>query len=195
MRSIRIYLPCCFFFAAVLSLVIACQQAPEIPAIPEDYRTWRQTTDIVFNYPIPGHEDHFRRIYINPRGEKFTTTQKNNRTFCEFPEGTIIIKEIYAGLDEPGPQELPILLTVMIKDPGHPESRGGWVWLSQNYDTKETNTINYEFCVDCHTNANESHPYGDKNPNQEFRDYVFFPPGHSDSQQQNSSSSPTEYGY
>jgi hypothetical protein len=35
--------------------------------------------------------------------------------------------------------------------------------------------IDYEFCYDCHANANEPHPYGDRNPHGEFRDYVFFP--------------------
>ncbi len=33
------------------------------------------------------------------------------------------------------------------------------------------------FCITCHANANEKHPYGDKNPNEEFRDYVYFVPG------------------
>jgi hypothetical protein len=33
------------------------------------------------------------------------------------------------------------------------------------------------FCVTCHANANEKHPYGDRNPREEFRDYVFFVPG------------------
>jgi len=39
---------------------------------------------------------------------------------------------------------------------------------------KET-VITEEFCITCHGNANESHPYGDKNPNNEYRDYLFFP--------------------
>lgn len=32
------------------------------------------------------------------------------------------------------------------------------------------------FCVTCHTNANEGHPHFDKNKNLEFRDYVYFVP-------------------
>lgn len=176
MRSMNVFLLLWLYAVGILMGINACQRAPDTPAIPEDYRTWRQTTDIVLDYPVPGHEDHFRKIYINPLGENFTVVQKNNRSFCEFPEGTIIVKEIYTSLKAPAPQTLPVLLTVMIKDADHPKSRGGWLWLSQNYTTKETHVIDYEFCVDCHANANERHPYGDKNPDEEFRDYVYFPP-------------------
>jgi hypothetical protein len=189
-----VFLVMCAYTVGVLIGISACEQAPEIPAIPEDYRTWRQTTDIVFDYPVPGHEDHFRKIYINPLGENFTIVEKNNRSYCEFPEGTIIVKEIYANLNVPAPQTLPVLLAVMIKNSAHPEARSGWLWLSQNYDTKETNIIDYEFCVDCHANANERHPYGDKNPDEEFRDFVFFPPQHAPSQEK-SPSAPYPSGY
>jgi len=175
--------------------MVACQQTPQVPDIPEDYRTWHLTTDIVLDYPVPGHENHFRKIYINPHGEGFKITQKNNRAYCEFPEGTIIVKEIYGGTTTPAPQDLPVLLTVMIKDPEHPESRGGWVWLSQNYETKETHVIDYEFCVDCHANANEQHPYGDGNPDQEFRDYVYFTPGQTVPPQDSSSNDRNPDGY
>lgn len=167
-----------FPIAIGLAIAAACQQTVDIPDIPPDYRAWARSTEAVLDYPVPGHEDHFRKIYLNGLGEQMTITQKNNRGYCEYPEGTIIVKEIYAGLSAPAPQEDPILLTVMIKDGDHPQARGGWVWLSQNYDTGETHVIDYDLCVDCHANANEQHPYGDGNPAQEFRDYVYFPPGH-----------------
>ncbi len=195
MRSIRTCILVCLYGAAVLSIAFACRKSPAIPEIPEDYRNWNLATDTLLNYSIPGHEDHFRRMYINPSGERFNIIQKNGRAYYEFPEGTVIVKEIYAGLEEPASQELPILLTVMMKASEHPESRGGWLWLSQNYETKETHVIDYEYCVDCHANANESHPYGDKNPDNEFRDYVYFPPGQPDSQPQNASSGSEDDGY
>jgi len=176
MRSMRSYMSACLYIAAALSIISACRQSPEIPEIPADYGNWNVATETLLNYPVPGHEDHFRRIYISPSGEKINVTSKNGRVYCEFPEGAVIVKEIYMGLEEPTSQERPILLTVMIKDSDHPESRNGWVWLSQNYTTKETHLIDYEYCADCHANANESHPYGDKNPDNEFRDYVYFPP-------------------
>jgi hypothetical protein len=37
---------------------------------------------------------------------------------------------------------------------------------------KKSETISdSELCFDCHCNANEPHPCGDKNPWSEFRDY------------------------
>jgi len=33
------------------------------------------------------------------------------------------------------------------------------------------------FCITCHANANEKQSYGDGNPAEEFRDYVYFVPG------------------
>jgi hypothetical protein len=167
-----------FIGFSLLIGIAACRKEPGIPAIPEDYRTWDRTTHLVLDYPIPGHENHFRQIYINALGEQLQITKRNNRRVCEFPEGTIIVKEIYSDLNTPGAQESPVLLTVMIKAPRHPKARGGWLWVSQDYATKETHLIDYEFCVDCHANANEQHVYGDRNPDNEFRDYVFFLPGH-----------------
>lgn len=195
MKPWRPYILIGMYVSVGLGMIIACQQAPDIPTIPTDYRSWRMTTETALNYPVPGHEDHFRKIYINPTGEKFTRTVTNNRVFCKFPEGTIIIKEIYAGLEEPGSQENPVTLTVMMKDAEHPEARGGWVWLAQNYATKETNVLDYELCVDCHANANERHPYGDGNPDQEFRDYVYFPPVQSASPPQHTPSASEGYTY
>ena len=163
----------------LITALIACHQPPQVPEIPADYSTWNTTTDIVLDYPIPGHESHFRKIYINPLGETVRITKTANRTICNFPEGTIIVKEIYDSLDPPHEHQAPDLLTVMIKNSEHPQSRGGWLWLSQDYETKKIHIIDYEFCVDCHTNANERHRYGDGNPEAEFRDYVYFIPGQS----------------
>ncbi len=154
----------------------ACQQQKPSKLTPEDYRAWNKTTETVLNYPIPGHENHFRLIYINDIGNRVQATEKNGRIFHEYPEGTIIVKEIYLGLESPKEGEEPITLTTMIKDSQHPKSRGGWLWLAVTYATREEEIIDYEFCVDCHANANEAHPYGDKNPNNDYRDYVYFPP-------------------
>jgi hypothetical protein len=162
----------------ILSLTVfaSCQPKEQSPLIPDEYRSWNTTTDIVLDYPIPGHENHFRVIYINAVGEQVQPTQKNNRIVYDYPEGTIVVKEIYDGLEPPADGEEPVLLNAMIKAPQHAESRGGWIWIVKNYATKEERVIDYEFCVDCHANANERHPYGDENPDEEFRDYVYFPP-------------------
>lgn len=64
----------------------------------------------------------------------------------------------------------------MIKDSQHSHALSGWVWLVTTLETGEEQIFDYNVCVDCHASANESHPYGDKNPNADFRDFVFFPP-------------------
>lgn len=176
MRNMRLYGTTLFLMAGVIGLA-TCQKAPDIPSIPADYRSWRQTTNIPLNYPIPGHESHFRRIFINATGEQVQRSEKNGRAFYEFPEGTMIVKEIYDGLDTPQPNALPVLLDMMFKQPQHPQARGGWVWAVKNVQTGETRIFGQELCVDCHANANERHPYGDRNPNEEFRDYTYFLPG------------------
>ena len=64
----------------------------------------------------------------------------------------------------------------MIKAPGDERASADWIWLVKNPDTGEEEIMaKSEFCVNCHSSANNEHPYGDLNGNNEFRDYVFFP--------------------
>jgi hypothetical protein len=138
------------------------------------YRRWEQPVREILGYPIPGHEDNRRRIFINPRGTEARVDRKNNRRYWEYPEGTIIIKEVIAGL-QGSDSDYPFQLTAMIKAPGDPQSRGEWLWVAKTVDGGEETVVDWEFCFDCHANANEGHPYGDGNPANEFRDYVFLP--------------------
>ncbi|MBD3304940.1 hypothetical protein GF339_01150 [candidate division KSB3 bacterium] len=155
---------------------VGCQKQEEVPAIPAEYRDWTITNDIALDYPIPGHEDNCRVIYINPTGEQVQPTEHQGRVVYDYPEGTIIVKEVYEGLEEPEEGEEPMSLTVMIKAPQHPQSRAGWLWIVTSSASGQQQIIERDFCVDCHANANESHPYADKNVSNEFRDYVYFPP-------------------
>jgi hypothetical protein len=166
------------FATMIMSFVVfaSCRKKEKVPLVPDDYRSWNKTIDEVLDYPIPGHESNCRIIYINATGEQVQPTKKNNRVFYDYPEGTIIVKEIYAGLKPPKEDEIPEKLTVMIKDAQHPNSRNGWLWIVKDVKTGEETIIDYEFCVECHANANEPHPYGDKNPNGDFRDYAYFLP-------------------
>lgn len=161
---------------SVLIGLAACRLNRQSDLVPAEYRSWQQTTNVLLNYPVPGHESHFRKIFINPVGLNVRNAKKNQRVFYDFPEGTIIVKEVYDGLEPPAADELPMILTVMIKQPAHPQSRGGWIWVVKNIKTQEEQIIDYELCADCHANANEKHPYGDQNPANDFRDYTFFLP-------------------
>jgi hypothetical protein len=163
----------CLVPALMAFWIFGCSR--EEPAlVPPVYSGWKSTTDQELNYPIPGHEEHYRRIYINAAGEGVNIEDRGGRTYHNYPNGTVIIKDIFKTLD-PLPGEAPSGQTVMLKSPGHPQARGGWLWIVKDMQSGQETIIDYEFCFDCHANANEEHPYGDGNPNNEFRDYVFFP--------------------
>ena len=171
MRKIGTILP---VVAAVLVFFLLSCDKKQTKLVPDEYSAWESPTDTELNYPIPGHVEQYRRIFINPTGTKVGKEVRQNRIHHSYPDGTIIIKDIYATLT-PAPDENPIKQTVMIKAPNHPKSRGGWLWIVKDVKTSAETVIDYEFCFDCHANANEEHPYGDKNRKGEYREYVFFP--------------------
>jgi hypothetical protein len=164
-----------FLLTSVLVLLLGCSKPPETYAPPE-YVNWRRTTDAVLNYPIPGHMDRFRIPRMNDVGFSAKPKLVGGKPSWDFPEDTVIVKEVYASTS-PKPGEKPIQLTIMVKDHKEEGALGGWLWYTKDLpDGKET-LFAGNYCITCHSNANEQHPYGDGNPNEEFRDYVFFVPG------------------
>jgi hypothetical protein len=141
-----------------------------------DYRSWKRTTDVVLDYPIPGHQDRFRLPRMNSIGFTAQPTVENGKRRWDFPVGTVIVKEVYQNT-KPAPDEQPIQLTIMVKAPKDPHSQGGWVWITKGLPGGKEEVFMGNYCITCHANANEKHPYGDGNPDEEFRDYVYFVPG------------------
>ena len=141
-----------------------------------DYHLWKRTTDVILDYPIPGHQDRFRIPRMNEIGFTVQPTTDNDKRRWDFPLGTIIVKEVYQT-PKPAPGEQPIQLTIMVKAPKDPHSQGGWLWITRDLPNGKESVFMGNFCITCHANANEKHPYGDGNPNEEFRDYVYFVPG------------------
>jgi hypothetical protein len=167
------------FFSALLTVVlllVSCRKPEQAPLIPEarEYRGWKQPVEGILDYPIPGHEDNRRRIFINAVGTEVRIDRRENRVNWEYPEGTVIVKENIAGL-RGSESDDPFQITAMVKAPEDPQSRGGWIWVVKNLGADEETIVDWEFCFDCHANANEPHPYGDRNAGDEFRDYVFSP--------------------
>lgn len=161
----------------IISLSSCAEETPQ-SYVPEGYDSWPRTIDEDLRFPIPGHMDNMRRIYINPKGLEYETEMVDDEMHYFFPEGTVIVKEVYQGF-EPEPDEGPRQLTVMVKQPEHPKALGGWLWIVKNPQDppgEAEQIITNEFCLTCHSNANESHPYDDGNPQEEFRDYVFYLP-------------------
>jgi hypothetical protein len=161
---------------AAFGLLAGCaERAPAVYATP-DYHGWKRTTNVVLDYPIPGHQDRFRIPRMNDLGFSARPASENGKLRWDFPVGTVIVKEVYASM-KPAPGALPIQLTIMVKKPTDPHSQGGWLWLTRDLPDGKEAVFMGNFCITCHANANEKHPYGDGNPNEEFRDYVYFVPG------------------
>ncbi len=162
--------------ALLATLLLGACAKPVRPAlIPDAYGSWPTTTNVRLDYPIPDHEDKYRVIHMNDVGFKFTRTgSKPDR--LDFPVGTIIAKDIYT-VSNPGPADAPVMVTAMVKAPTDPDSRGGWLWVVKDIGTGKESIMTGDFCVRCHSNANETHPYGAKNLNGDNCDYVFFVPG------------------
>jgi len=165
-----------FLLIAAFGLLVGCAaEKPPVYATP-DYHSWKRTTDVVLDYPIPGHQNRFRIPRMNEVGFTAKPTTDNGKRHWDFPVGTIIVKEIYQT-PKPAAKELPIQLTIMVKAPKDPRSQGGWLWVTRDLPNGKEAVFMGNFCITCHENANEKHPYGDGNPNEEFRDYVYFVPG------------------
>ncbi len=50
---------------------------------------------MVLDYPIPGHQDRFRIPRMNSLGFTAKPTIENGKRHWDFPEGTVIVKEVY----------------------------------------------------------------------------------------------------
>jgi hypothetical protein len=159
----------------IASYAASCAAPPRPTLVPDGYRSWSLTTNVRLDYPIPGHEDRYRVIQMNEKGFTFTRAEGPSGR-VDFPEGTIIAKDIFPT-SNPGPTDLPVMLTAMIKAPSDPDARGGWLWVIKDLSSGMETLQKGDFCVRCHANANEAHPYGSKNPGGAFSDYVFFVPG------------------
>jgi hypothetical protein len=163
--------------AAVCAVLAAgCGPAAPVSLLPADYASWQEATKVELNYPIPGHESNYRIDRVNPIGFTYRPAASGGVATYSYPEGTVFAKEIYAGLGDPAPDAKPIQITFAVKAPKDPRARAGWIWVLRDVAAGKETIVTGSFCVDCHANANEKHPYGDKNPKQEFRDSIYFPP-------------------
>lgn len=172
-RSVRVAAPV-LGLAAILGFIASCagDGTPE-RLLDIDYSSWDRTVEETIQRQIPGHGDSYRRIYINEAGTNVQRVQVDGRVRLNYPVGTIVLKENFPVVPEEATG--PPSIAAMVKDPDHPDARGGWVWIAKNPETGNENTGLGDYCITCHTNANEGHPYGDGNPVGEFRDYTFYP--------------------
>ncbi len=141
--------------------------------IPENYQKWKQPAEKILDYTIPGHGASARIIYANSEAYNYTETNINDSVKITYPDGTIIIKEVYNKKESIG-KSLPVL-DIMIKNSKSADAVNGWLYYMQTPGGKPE-LIKGRMCVGCHEAANDPHPYFDKNINEDFRDYLFIKP-------------------
>ena len=159
---------------SVLFAATACDKKEKQPVapVPVDYQSWKKPLPKSLDYPIPGHGDSRRIVYINKKGLEATFVKdRNNRTAVDFPDGSILIKEVFKR-EGVGYGTIPQLV-VMVKDRHNQEAQDGWLYYVRNPGSPQVTLIKSQFCVGCHDAANEVHPYFDNNLEGMYRDYVF----------------------
>ncbi len=166
--------PAGLFLTTCLLITAGCAEEEAATLVDPNYREWSQTVPDTIRGQVPGHGDTLRRIYINDVGTAVVTTEdENGAVDYDYPAGTVIVKEAFN--EEPTTNESPDAITAMVKSPGTDEARGGWIWISKDPETGAEDRSLGDFCLTCHESANEEHPYGGRNVNGEFRDFVFYP--------------------
>ena len=141
-----------------------------------DYHSWKRTTDVVLDYPIPGHQNRFRIPRMNDVGFTVKPTLDNGKRVWDFPVGTVIVKEVYRRRNPPQASS-PSSSLLWLRLPRILIPRAAGLWITRDLPNGKEAVFMGNFCITCHANANEKHPYGDGNPDEEFRDYVYFVPG------------------
>ncbi len=165
-------------FLTLLVLVSCDSEQPVL--LGDDFSGWTQLNAAPITATIPGHGSSIRNIFVNDVGTGVTTTTSGPRIVWNYPEETVIIKTV-AAPGESGYSAETTMLLGMVKNSEHPDSQGGWIWLTRDPRTGEEMIFQSEYCVTCHADANERRtttdriPTGVPNPDREFRDFVFFP--------------------
>ena len=83
--------------AAALALV-GCQKPPQQRLVPADYRGWTRVPEEPLRYPVPGHLDNARVVFVNPIGTRALSETRDGRVVDRYPEGTILVKEVFPTL-------------------------------------------------------------------------------------------------
>jgi len=137
-----------------------------------DYRQWQKPHEGVLDYPVPGHGAGQRIIYGNDLafapGKKIT----GGRVVYTYPDHAVIVKEVYKPGEDVN-SAIPAL-TIMVKDSKNRDARDGWIYFMRP-PGGEFMRMDGKMCTGCHSAANEASPYFDRNPGEDFRDFVFAP--------------------
>jgi hypothetical protein len=160
---------------AAASVFISCNSPAKEPVftIPPDYHKWKRPLKKAVEYMVPGHGKSSRIVYANNTAfERYTIKDERGAARILCPDGSIVIKEVYADKKDIGKKE-PVL-DIMVKRSGAAGSMDGWLYYMKQPGGPVVH-VTGRLCAGCHEAANEMHPYFDKNEKGIFRDYLFHP--------------------
>ena len=170
MKSFRNF--CILLILITISGILCSKKIEQDFLIPKDYRLWKKAYADVLDYPVPGHGDTIRVIYANEKAFQAKIVEDkyyNSRVI--FPDGAIIIKEVYKNRNDINMAEPE--LTIMKKDSIHQDALDDWIYYLAKPGEKFAKPIKGRMCIGCHEAANDKHPYFTGNPRGIFCDYVF----------------------
>jgi hypothetical protein len=149
--------------------------AEDFSTLWQNYRQWKKINPRPLDYNITVHlKNSIRQIYANDKArEGIKSKESDGYLRVIYPAGSIVVKEMFKGTSDIK-KDNPIALTVMIKEPEHPNAHRGWVYLFQAWNEKPR-IIKGKRCLKCHEGANGKHPYCDKNKEDIFRDFLYAP--------------------
>lgn len=138
-----------------------------------DYSSWSEPAGTTLDYPVPGHGDTLRKIFVNEiaAGVRKETDDKGRARYI-FPDDSIFIKEVYQTEEDIAVGKK--ALTIMVKASENTASQDGWLYYMQKHGETATR-IDGNMCIGCHEAANDRHIYFDRNSERAFRDYIFIP--------------------
>ncbi len=160
--------------ATLLLSAAACDKKDKtaINPIPVDYKSWYKPLKKPLTYQIPGHGKSRRIVFLNDKAQKAQLKKdENDKTIVDFPDGSIVIKEVYKR--EGAGYQIAPQIVAMVKDRKNEKAQEGWLYYVRNPGSPQIMLMKGRFCIGCHEAANEAHPYFDKNMQGIFRDYIF----------------------
>jgi Cytochrome P460 len=159
-----------YVFILILLAAACAKKESDLSHLWKDYDDWGHATGIL-DYPVPGHGSSPRIIYAN-KTALISEKDINNKIVRK--KGSIVVKEVFKNIDDAANDKNPQKLYIMIKDPDDQRALQGWIYAVQT-PGQQYNIVSSRMCIGCHDAANEKHMYFDKNENDAFRDYLFFP--------------------
>ncbi|MBX2896490.1 MAG: cytochrome P460 family protein [Cyclobacteriaceae bacterium] len=146
------------FFGAVI-IINSCNSEDINPGpIPEDTQLMQEIVNIAdFQYTIfhptivqsvSNSPREFERVRINSIGNAVLGNDGRLPKGGVFPDGTIIVKEAYSGLNG-----TLIQYAIMKKESTNKYARNGWLWYEVNADGSKPYSIGMkgQKCINCHT--------------------------------------------